>query len=266
MNFFSHFDNFGNDGLRGTMKEVNVGSVTKESIKDMLTNLFDRNAETIIFRDPENRMSKEGWFQFLKTDCAFQHDARHFNFSNELSFADWWEISYQPDKATSYAYSNTFQPFHTDNAWFADPAAVNFFFMERQASAGGEQYLYPLDAIKRDLQEETPELYEKLTTIPVVIQKGNTDLRNETCIIDLEKDEIYWNYYRTQKNDPAVGSMCEEFFQWLDTKLDSPSVLTVRCNSGDGFAFNDLKVLHARNSFNATEPRERVLFQSMWKK
>lgn len=247
------------------MVEIDVGQVSKAKLKDLMLSLFGGEVDFFVIRDVQNAWDRKEWFEFLKSECQFVHDARHFDFSENLAISDWWEISYQPDKATSYAYSNTFQPFHTDNAWFSDPAPMNFFYMEKQADQGGEQYLYPLKELKKDLQNEAPGLFQKLTTKTVTIQKGNTDLKHETSIIDLDSDEIYWNYYRTHKEDAEVNSMCEEFFEFLGSKQESPSVVRLRCNSGDCFAFNDLKLLHARNGFKANEAFDRVLYQSMWR-
>lgn len=190
----------------------------------------------------------------------------HDDPSGQMAPADWWEISYQPDKAAAYAYSNTRQPLHTDNAWFADPAEINFFIMQKQAKSGGEQTIYLLSRLVEDLAVEQPALFSDLCNIPVIIKKGDNDYFNHTPIIVLgQEPRVFWNYYRTEKPTPEIQSMCDAFFQYLEKKESTSSVERLRCETGGCFSFNDLKMLHGRTAFTATIPFERVLLHSMWK-
>jgi alpha-ketoglutarate-dependent taurine dioxygenase len=213
-----------------------------------------------------NRFDLDEWRHFLAGDCGMTLDKRQFNFDQELEWVDWWEISYQPDKATSYAYSNTRQPLHSDNAWFSDPAEVNFFVMEKQAEEGGEGTFYRLSRLLEDLAKDEPGLLHDLTTMKVVVKKGDEDYLNHTEIIKLDPEpRIYWNYYRTQKQDPAVDRMCEEFFRYLEKKEATPSVDRIRAATGDCFCWHDQRLLHGRLAFKAMKPKDRIVFQSMWR-
>jgi hypothetical protein len=166
----------------------------------------------------------------------------------------------------SYAHSNTAQPFHSDNAWFQNGADINFFLMVKQAKEGGQQIFYPISRLLEDLNSKEPQLLHDLQNIQVCIKKGNTSLENNTTILRKKKDSfnIYWNYYRTQKSSPDIQRMCESFFQFLSHQEQTNSVIEVKCNSGDCFAFNDSLLLHGRKAFTATKSRDRILFQSMW--
>jgi hypothetical protein len=207
-----------------------------------------------------------GWRDFLVKDCGMQLDQRQFNFDQQLEWVDWWEISYQPDKATSYAYSNTRQPLHCDNAWFADPAELNFFVMQKQAEEGGEGTFYRLSRLLADLEKDEPGLLHDLTTMKVTVKKGDEDYENRTTIITLDPEpRIFWNYYRTQKQDPAVNRLCEAFFKYLEKKEATPSVERIRAQSGDSFCWHDQKLLHGRLAFKASKPFDRMVFQSMWR-
>jgi hypothetical protein len=186
--------------------------------------------------------------------------------SAQMAPADWWEVSYQPDRAAAYAYSNTRQPLHTDNAWFADPAEINLFIMQKQAKSGGEQTIYPLSRLIEDLSVEEPALFSDLCNTAVTIKKGDNDYFNQTSIIVLgENPKVFWNYYRTEKPTPEIQSMCDAFFRYLEMKELTSSVERLRCETGDCFCFNDLKMLHGRTAFTAMMPFERVLLQSMWR-
>lgn len=247
--------------------EITVGSELGNDIKEALLNLR-KSDDAVVFRIAESstKPTRQDWSRFLKELCNFELDRRHYSIDEAIVPDDWWEISNQPDKATSYAYSTTPQPFHTDNAWFADPAEINFFVMEKQAISGGEQLIYPVSRLIMDLQKLDPSLFKDLTSTMVTIRKGAGDYQNVTPILTLDDGgKIYWNYYRTDKSDPLVNDLCERFFAFLKKQESSSSVYSVRCNSGDSLAFNDQRLLHARTSFVAHQPRDRVLYQSMWR-
>jgi hypothetical protein len=247
------------------MKEYSLKTDSMDSIAEAIITLND-HWSPIVIRDECFVVDKEGWYKFLINTCKLFPDTRHFDFHSDLSISQWWEISNQPDKATSYAYSNTPQPLHTDNAWFSDPSEINFFYMARQAESGGEQTIYRLDRLIEDLSKEEKALFEELTTRVVTIQKGEGEYFNETPIINLSGDpKIFWNYYRTKKTNPEVEIMCKRFFNFLKTKENSKVIQILQCNNGDAFCLNDLKALHGRRKFSTKAPRDRILYQSMWK-
>jgi hypothetical protein len=220
----------------------------------------------VVFRNGLSTMTMEEWRCFLKNTCNFVEDKRHFDVNGELNNRDWWEISYQPDKASSYAHSNTLQPLHTDNAWFQNPSEINFFVMWKQATSGGAQLILPLTRLLEALSNEQPTLLNDLASIPVVIKKGDGLYENKTTIITLgERPRIYWNFYRTIKSSTQVTDMCNAFFTYLESILTSNIVEKLYCETGDCFAFNDTFLLHGRDSFTAKYHKERVLYQSMWK-
>lgn len=207
------------------------------------------------------------WINFFKNECRLKHDKRHYSAQEKLEIADWWEVSFQPDKATSYAYSKTRQPLHTDNAWFSDPAEINLFIMEKQSIQGGEQSIYPLTRLMNDLQSDEPGLFHDLTNVVVTIKKGDGDYFNKTSIINLGNNDpkIFWNYYRVERSSKEIEEMCEKFFKYLEKRESTSSVYYLATSTGDCFGFNDLKLLHGRTAFEAKEAFDRILIQSMWK-
>lgn len=237
-----------------------------EPIREAILGLAESD-DVVVFRTSDlYRPTRAEWAEFLLVDCQLELDMRHYSIEEKIVPDYWWEISNQPDKANSYAYSTTPQPFHNDNAWFADPAEINFFVMEKQAVSGGEQLIYPVSRLINDLQALDASLFGDLTTTPVTIRKGGDDFQNLTPIITLEDGgRVYWNYYRTVKTDPHVNDMCERFFAFLKQQEGSSSIYSVRCQTGDSLAFNDQRLLHARTAFVAHQPRDRVLYQSMWR-
>lgn len=245
------------------IKKITTSSLSDPEVIDSLRALIHAKTFVAIAFKGLNCIDSNEWYQFM--DKYFVNDKRQFDFDEVLQIATWWEISNQPDKETSYAFSKTPQPFHTDNAWFADPAEINLFYMKKQASSGGEQIFYPVDRLIDDIQAEEPGLFADLASIPVTINKGDTVYKNKRTILDIKDGgAIYWNFYRTDKSNKSINKMCVNFFDYLSAKLASNSVFSVRLESGEALAFNDQRTLHARNSFVATKPRDRILFQSMW--
>lgn len=247
------------------IREVTLPTEDLSFIREQM-GLIRTSDDVVVFRQGTRGVNKERWIAVLESECGLKIDRRHFDFKSKLTIADWWEISNQPEHETAYTYSKTPQPLHTDNAWFSDPAEINFFIMARQALTGGEQTIYPLTRLLEDLAKDEPGLLNDLTSIEVIIKKGDHDLFNKTTIIRLKPDPvIFWNYYRTEKSKPEVTAMCEAFFKYLAGRLKTTSVQKMRCETGDCFSFNDLKMLHGRTGFEAVNARDRVLLQSMWK-
>ena len=245
--------------------EIDAISSTPELLRDAIVKAVD-DGSVAVFRGGGKRFTLDQWSQFLSKDCGFLHDRRHYNFSASLELQDWWEISYQPEKSISYAYSKTRQPLHNDNAWFSDPAEVNMFVMKKQAREGGVNMFYPVGRLVADLTAEEPGLFDQLTHVPVVIKKGEGENFNRTTIIvPGPEPRVFWNYHRTEKPDPRITELCESFRSFLEKKEATQSVERVRSDSGDAFLFHDQKILHGRTAFVADEAFERVLYQSMWR-
>lgn len=209
-------------------------------------------------------LSMPQWRELLIKHCRFDEDKRHFGFDGTLHQSDWWDISYDPKRDSSYAYSNTRQPLHTDNAWFKDPSEINFFVMQKQAVSGGEQTILPLSRLIDELTLKSPELLDDLKSVPVIIKKGDDKTENNTTII-ADESSIYWNYYRTKRTNQHVDKMCESFFSFLEMLEQTPVVERLHSSTGDCFAFNDTKLLHGRGAFTAQKAGDRLLSQSMWK-
>jgi len=244
--------------------ELSLATASVQNLTDAVLGLKGSEIP-ILIRDTEKRHDLVFWQHFLKNECRLRHDQRHYQVDESLAYAAWWEISYQPEKASSYTYSKTAQPFHNDNAWFSDPAEINFFAMEKQAISGGEQIIYPISRLIADLDAYDKTLLHDLCNIQVTIKKGGDDFKNVTTIIAGDTDkQVFWNFYRTEKSTAAIDGLCKAFFKFLASKEDSSSTFKIHCNSGDCVAFNDQKVLHARTAFEASTPRERILYQSMW--
>ncbi|WP_165831898.1 MULTISPECIES: TauD/TfdA family dioxygenase [Gammaproteobacteria] len=207
------------------------------------------------------------WYQFLTSLPFLKSDRRHFDVDSNLNERDWWRIEYDPNHDHTYAHSKTTQPFHTDNAWFANPPELNFFYLEKQAESGGHQLVYPIDRLLADLQKIEPELLNSLLNVEVTIQKGSELGGHRTPILKRMNEKttkVYWNYYRIIRETQEIEDMCDAFFKFLDVQMHSKSVERLTSKTGDAFCFNDGLLLHARESFTAYQFGDRALLQSMW--
>ena len=245
-------------------REINIESSSNEEIRDLILSLKE-DWQPVVLRGNGKKPDRNYWWYFLTNTCELHNDQRQYNFDLSMELTPWWEISYDPERATSYAWAKTSQPLHNDNAWFGDPAEINFFIMEKQSPVGGEQKVYPLHRLLTDLEKEDAQLLNDLKSTEVVIKKGDGKYYNKTTILDLKSEpKIFWNYYRTEKNEPFVDQLCNRFFNYLVSKESTNSVEILRSNTGDCFSFNDTKVLHGRTAFEAKAAGDRVLLQSMW--
>ena len=248
---------------------MSIQFIETDSISKIISSLrnIKHSYNPLVIRGGLNLFNLDEWENFLKNECGFKLDDRHPNYlSHKIERYTWWEISFQPDKASSFAYSNTPQPLHNDNAWFKDGADFNFNIMKKQAISGGESTYYSVEKIISDLKKIKPNLFEQLTSIPVQISKGNNDFSNYTTILSKKGDDykIFWNYFRINNEDLIVKKMIDDFFNFLKTQEENEVVNYSRFQSGDCFVWNDSLLLHGRKSFKAFQPFDRVINQSMW--
>ena len=246
------------------INSILIESENKLRLVEKYFNKVKSGLEILVIKNAINYFTLNEWERYIKIRLGLTNDQRHYDIDKNLVIRKWWQIVYNPSKDTSYTYSKTKQPLHNDNAWFSDPAEINFFYMEKQANEGGENIFYPISRLCEDLINEEPQLYYDLKNVIVTIKKGN-EYSNKTTIINKDNTKIFWNFYRTIKNNKEIKRMCNHFFEFLKKKELSKSVVKYRSETGDIFCFNDLSMLHGRLEFKANYKGDRSLFQSMWK-
>ncbi len=246
------------------LKEYNMCELSELNVLDLVKEVYLSGFPVIIRSAISKNFTKTDWIELLKKEWI--HDKRHFTHDSRLSASDWWEITNKKEFEKAYAYSYTAQPFHTDNAWFNNPPEINLFLMQRQARSGGEQLIYMLDDLVLDLKKENPDLLDALISTEVVIKKGDEEFENRTTILKLgNPNTVYWNFYRTKANNSRLSKMLNDFFEFLELRRETEGIYRIRLDDGDCLINNDVRSLHARESFCVTEDGERSLLQSMWK-
>ncbi|MFG1482365.1 TauD/TfdA family dioxygenase [Halobacteriovorax sp. HFRX-2_2] len=250
------------------MHEIDATSLEQNTLINTLKSVVEKGTTPyVIIRNATKLYNEDEWLDFLTNNCNLKRDCRQFDADSNFLLTDWWTISYNPEKDYSYAHSKTPQPFHNDNAWFQDPAEINFFIMKKQSQIGGEQKIILVNDFVNFLKENNPILLNSLLTTQVKIKKGTTDNEYNGTILNNSNGEfeMHWNYYRTDKSNSKIEQMCDDLFNLLKQLETTKIVQTVRLNTGDGLCIADMKLLHGRNSYHAERKDDRILLQSMWR-
>ena len=171
---------------------------------------------------------------------------------NERSQEQWTDVRYDKENDFTFRHSNTRQPLHTDAAYTNFDLDVNFFFCLENAEIGGATIFVDSETLIYILQKYEPDLFEKLKNTEVYFGKGN-DQRKKRKIINVD-DRGYvlnWNYYRVMPENPEdVRQLCEEFHQFLETRIVGGGLITeIYLKPGEAAFFQDDRLLHGRHSF-----------------
>jgi alpha-ketoglutarate-dependent taurine dioxygenase len=154
------------------------------------------------------------------------------------------DIRYDPKKSSSFSFSSTSQPFHTDGSYEKNAPDITFFFCRESAKYGGLT-LFLDNEILIDLIP--PSLMKDLMSIPVRHTKGN-DEKTRPILVHKEKLSWNWNFFRAEKNKKNQ-SMIDEWKNLLDHVEQSQISDGVKLHPGDAVFFWDEDQLHGRNAF-----------------
>lgn len=154
----------------------------------------------------------------------------------------WSEIKYDKEKASSFSYSNTRQPFHTDGAYESNSPDLSFFYCIKKADFGGATTFIDPKILIKCLSFYDKNLLEKIKNTKIDHFKGND---KKTAPILGENNDWNWNYFRANKNE-----VVEDFHNFLEEIVYKSSLYnSVLLNPNEALFFWDRKVLHGRNSF-----------------
>jgi hypothetical protein len=179
---------------------------------------------------------------------------------------EWMDVRFEPDRLDAYRHAKVGQPLHTDGAYVArqDAREMVLFYMERQADEGGESLMIDAEGLARHAQAVAPELYVRLTTLPVKFGK-NSGAPRVTPILRTEagRRKVNWNYFRVLPDQGAeAAALREDFRAFLETMIEQGQVPEFRLESGEALFFRDDEVLHGRRAFEAKESGDRLLWKT----
>ncbi|MBP6385624.1 MAG: TauD/TfdA family dioxygenase [Pseudarcicella sp.] len=179
----------------------------------------------------------------------------------------WIDISYDPEIPDRYRSSNTRQPLHTDDSYveLGNQEAVNFFYCTSQAKMGGATIFLPLDVLIDCLMiDGRKELLDQLMTTDVIFSKSSLTKTRKILDKDSKGYLCNWNYFciDRENNSKEVITLCETFHHFLETRVvEAGLVKAVTLKPGEAVFFHDDRVIHGRNAFFVTEPKERCLIK-----
>lgn len=180
----------------------------------------------------------------------------------------WMDVRFEPDRADTYRHHKVGQPLHSDGAYVPRAYAqeVALFYLERQASSGGESLFVDAATVAEHARAQ-PGLYEALTTLPVRFGKAGGAGRTST-ILSRRDDrlKVNWNYFRVLPGQgEAVDRLREDFRLFLERMVEDGAVESFRLDEGDAVFFRDEEVLHGRRDFAAERSGDRLLWKTYFK-
>ena len=154
------------------------------------------------------------------------------------------DIKYDAEKSSSFSFSRTRQPLHTDGSYEKYAPDITFFFCRESAKYGGLT-LFLDNEILIDLIPSG--LMSDLLSIPVKHTKGN-DNKTRPILINKEKLSWNWNFFRAERNKENQR-MIDEWKSLLDHVEQSQIPYGVKLAPGDAVFFWDEDQLHGRTAF-----------------
>lgn len=177
----------------------------------------------------------------------------------------WTDVRFDPQHRESFRFDNGAQPLHTDGAYCANGfPETAFFYCERQARAGGHSLFADVEVVADVLQSIDPELYRALRSTPVQFSKYDEPGRFEPILTRDERGaRIHWNYYRIAPGQSAeTVAMCERFRAFVERDVArAGAAIRFRLEPGDAVFFQDDRVLHGRESFEAGAAGDRLIWK-----
>ena len=178
----------------------------------------------------------------------------------------WMDVRFEPDRPDTYRHHKVGQPLHSDGAYVPPAYAqeIALFYLERQASSGGESLFVDAATVAEHARAEAPQLYEALTTLPVRFGKAGAPGRTTTILSSRDgRLKINWNYFRVLPGQgEAVDGLRENFRLFLEQMIEDGAVECFRLDEGDAVFFRDEEVLHGRRDFAAEQSGDRLLWKT----
>lgn len=178
--------------------------------------------------------------------------------------AGWMDVRFEPDRMDTYRHANVGQPLHSDGAYSGAAHDIGLFYLQRQASQGGESLFVDAADIAARAASLDPDLRRRLFETPVRHGKGAA-----SSIMPILREvegrlKINWNWFRVLEDQgDAVAALREDFRLFLEDMVErDEAVAAFRLNAGDAVFFRDDEVLHGRRSYAAQVSGDRLLWKT----
>ena len=179
----------------------------------------------------------------------------------------WLEIRYDSSIKNAYRHSKNAQPLHTDGSYVGDSPYISFFYCINQAKIGGATVFVDSDELIALLKEADPSLLEDLCQTTVCFAKDQDFKRRPIIDFDDDGSNLNFNYYCVDPNETEFAKeLVERFHQFLQTKVVGENkTYPIKLKPGEAVFFHDDRLIHGRNSFEATKDSERFFWKSALK-
>lgn len=177
----------------------------------------------------------------------------------------WMDVRFEPDRLDTYRHANVGQPLHSDGAYVSVVQDIGLFFLERQASEGGESLFVDAADIAARAAATNPKLHHDLFHLPLKFGKRGAIGRVTPILRELDgRLKINWNWFRVLPDQGEQADALREDFRLFleDMEQNSPAVAAFRLNAGEAVFFRDDEVLHGRRGYAAKVSGDRLLWKT----
>ena len=175
----------------------------------------------------------------------------------------WMDVRFEPDRLDTYRHAKVGQPLHSDTAYGTAIQDIGLFYLQKQASSGGESLFVSAGTVVDYLRAHAPDLLERLLTTPMRFGKGKAT-RTTTILRQVGgRTKINWNWFRVLPDQgEAVAALREDFKLLLEAMTADGAVAAFRLQAGDAVFFRDDEVLHGRKAYDAEVSGDRLLWKT----
>ena len=160
------------------------------------------------------------------------------------------------------------QELHTDEPYRVDPPAITLFHVLQQSDHGGESRLADGFTLAEQLRRQDPHAFEVLCTLPArfhrTLREGRA-FEHQAPIISRDRDGRVTGIRLLDRGMAPVDVAPEEVEPFYDALRSFLSLLyggagriLVKLAPGEMLVFNNQRVLHGRNGFEAAKSRRHV--------
>jgi alpha-ketoglutarate-dependent taurine dioxygenase len=176
----------------------------------------------------------------------------------------WMDVRFEPDRLDTYRHANVGQPLHCDTAYGTALQNIGLFYLEKQASRGGESLFVSAQAVTDYVGRADPGLLARLFATEVKFGKGRACRTTPILRQSSGGVKINWNWFRVLSDQgEGVAALREDFKVLLERMiLDEDAVMAFRLDEGDAVFFRDDEVLHGRKAYDAAVSGDRLLWKT----
>ncbi|MEO8543573.1 MAG: TauD/TfdA family dioxygenase [Burkholderiaceae bacterium] len=192
--------------------------------------------------------------------------ARRFGYVRETNFGSYFEVYSRPD-STDLAYRPVALGPHTDNPYRNPVPGIQLLHCLQNETSGGLSTLVDSLAVAQQLQQEDPEGFRLLASVPVRFEYRDAD----TCLVAVQPmieldgmGTMVGVFYSPRLDDiPLMSEHDTRAYhrarKRFGTLLEDPRFeLRFRLEAGQLMMFDNNRVLHGRTSFNPSEGHRQL--------